>query len=76
MGGRTGAGLPEAAVPRDEYAAKALKKRTPTNLYNARPQWLADAHDAVDAAVAAAYGSLTLSSPYGKPAADTGSDGP
>ena len=40
----------------DEDAAKALKKRTLTNLYNARPQWLADAHDALDAAVAAAYG--------------------
>ena len=43
-------------VPRDEDAAKALRKRTLTNLYNARPQWLADAHDALDAAVAAAYG--------------------
>ena len=29
---------------------------TRTNLYNARPQWLADAHEALDAAVAAAYG--------------------
>ena len=43
-------------VPRDEEALKALKKRTLTNLYNARPQWLADAHDALDVAVAAAYG--------------------
>ena len=43
-------------APRDEDAAKALKKRTLTNLYNARPQWLADAHEALDAAVAAAYG--------------------
>ena len=42
-------------VPRHEAAAKALKKRTLTNLYNARPQWLADAHAALDAAVAAAY---------------------
>ena len=55
MGGRTGAGLPEAASPRDQDAAKVLKKQTLTNLYNARPQWLADAHDALDAAVAAAY---------------------
>ena len=47
---------PKRPVPRDEDAAKALKKRTLTNLYNARPQWLADAHDALDAAVAAAYG--------------------
>ena len=33
-----------------------LKKRTLTNLYNQRPVWLADAHAALDAAVAAAYG--------------------
>ena len=33
-----------------------LKKRTLTNLYNQRPVWLANAHAALDAAVAAAYG--------------------
>ena len=49
-------GYPKRPVPRDEDAAKALKKRTLTNLYNARPQWLADAHAALDAAVGAAYG--------------------
>ena len=49
-------GYPKRPIPRDEDAAKALKKRTLTNLYNARPQWLADAHDALDVAVAAAYG--------------------
>ena len=49
-------GYPRRPVPRDEDAAKALKKRTLTNLYNARPQWLADAHATLDAAVAAAYG--------------------
>ena len=49
-------GYPKRPVPRDEAAAKALKKRTLTNLYNARPQWLADAHAALDAAVADAYG--------------------
>ena len=49
-------GYPKRPVPRDEEAAQALKKRTLTNLYNARPQWLADAHEALDAAVAAAYG--------------------
>ena len=27
-----------------------------TDVYDARPQWLADAHAALDAAVAAAYG--------------------
>ena len=40
-------GYPKRSVPRDEDAAKALKKRTLTNLYNARPQWLADAHGSV-----------------------------
>ena len=53
-------GYPKRPVPRDEDAAKALKKalkkRTLTNLYNTAPQWLADAHGALDAAVAAAYG--------------------
>ena len=49
-------GYPRRPVPRDEGAAKGLKKRTLTNLYNARPQWLADAHAALDAAVASAYG--------------------
>ena len=47
---------PKRAVARDAAAAKALKARTLTALYNARPQWLADAHEALDVAVAAAYG--------------------
>ena len=50
------AGYPRRAVPKDEDAEKKLTKRTLTNLYNARPQWLADTHTALDAAVAAAYG--------------------
>jgi type II restriction/modification system DNA methylase subunit YeeA len=33
-----------------------LKKRTLTNLYNARPSWLAEAHRKLDEAVFAAYG--------------------
>ena len=49
-------GYPKRPVPRNDEAARALKKRTLTNLYNARPQWLADAHATLDAAVAAAYG--------------------
>ena len=49
-------GYPRRPVPRNEDAAQQLRKRTLTNLYNARPQWLADAHAALDAAVAAAYG--------------------
>ena len=43
-------------VERDAAAEKALKARTLTNLYNTRPQWLVDAHAALDGAVAAAYG--------------------
>ena len=49
-------GYPPRPVPRDKKAATALKKRTLTDLYNTRPQWLADAHAQLDAAVAAAYG--------------------
>ena len=49
-------GYPQRTVPRNADAAKALTKRTLTNLYNARPQWLADAHAMLDAAVASAYG--------------------
>ena len=48
-------GYPDRIIPRPEYAAE-LKKRTLTNLYNARPAWLDQAHQALDAAVAAAYG--------------------
>ena len=42
---------PTPAAPLDE-----LKNRTLTNLSNQRPQWLANAHANLDAAVAAAYG--------------------
>ena len=49
-------GYPDRILPRDEGAARELKKRTLTNLYNARPQWLANAHAALDEAVADAYG--------------------
>ena len=49
-------GYPKRPVPRDVAAAQQLKKRTLTNLYNTRPQWLTDAHAALNAAVAAAYG--------------------
>ena len=48
---------PDRVLPKDEEAAKALKKRTLTNLYNERPAWLAHAHTGeLDAAVATAYG--------------------
>ena len=49
-------GYPKRPAARDEAAAQALKARTLTRLYNTRPQWLADAHAALDAAVAEAYG--------------------
>ncbi len=49
-------GYPDRILPKTEEAAAILKKRTLTNLYNQRPQWLADAHRDLDAAVAAAYG--------------------
>ncbi len=49
------AGFPKRPVARPGHAAE-LKKRTLTNLYNARPAWLALAHQELDAAVAAAYG--------------------
>jgi type II restriction/modification system DNA methylase subunit YeeA len=47
---------PDRILPVDEAAAKELAKRTLTNLYNARPAWLAHAHQALDEAVADAYG--------------------
>ncbi|HMP09551.1 DNA methyltransferase [Hydrogenophaga sp.] len=50
---------PDRIVPRpglSEADAKALQKRTLTNLYNQRPAWLAMAHEALDQAVARAYG--------------------
>ena len=49
-------GYPKRPVPRGESAAKELRARTLTTLYNIRPQWLADTHAKLDAAVAAAYG--------------------
>ena len=48
-------GFPRRAIAGREAPEKELRKRTLTNLYNARPQWLDDAHAALDAAVAAAY---------------------
>jgi hypothetical protein len=49
-------GYPDRILPKNVEAAVILKKRTLTNLYNERPQWLADAHCDLDATVAAAYG--------------------
>jgi hypothetical protein len=49
-------GYPDRLLPKDEAAAKELRKRTLTNLYNQRPAWLDHLHQELDAAVAAAYG--------------------
>ncbi|HQT30430.1 MAG TPA: hypothetical protein PLE48_00850 [Thiobacillus sp.] len=49
------AGFPLRPVAKPSHEAE-LKKRTLTNLYNARPAWLDHAHRELDAAVAAAYG--------------------
>jgi len=43
-------------LPKDDDTDKELNKRTLTNLYNEGPQWLLDAHRALDEAVFAAYG--------------------
>jgi len=43
-------------IPRDIESARKLKKRTLTNLYNLRPEWLSLAHNKLDEAVAEAYG--------------------
>ncbi len=50
------AGYPKRAVPNAAAPLKELGRRTLTNLYNERPQWLVDAHVELDAAVASAYG--------------------
>ena len=49
------AGFPKRPVAKPCHEAD-LKKRTLTNLYNARPAWLDLAHKQLDRAVAAAYG--------------------
>lgn len=49
------AGFPARPVAKAGHEAE-LKKRTLTNLYNQRPQWLTSIHQKLDAAVAAAYG--------------------
>lgn len=49
-------GYPDRLLPVDEAAAQELTKRTLMNLYSARPTWLANAHAALDEAVADAYG--------------------
>jgi hypothetical protein len=56
------AGIPGRilAIPGQEGV---LRKRTLTNLYNARPAWLANAHRSLDMAVAQAYGWTDYAEP-------------
>jgi type II restriction/modification system DNA methylase subunit YeeA len=49
-------GFPDRLLPRDDAAARTLARRTLTTLYNEMPDWLTEAHRALDEAVAAAYG--------------------
>jgi len=48
-------GFPDRIIAKPGHESD-LKKRTLTNLYNARPAWLDNIHKELDAAVAAAYG--------------------
>ncbi len=49
-------GYPKRPVPHNAATAAELKQRALTKLYNTRPTWLSHAHEALDAAVAEAYG--------------------
>ena len=49
-------GYPDRLLPVSPEAEATLKRRTLTNLYNAKPAWLTHAHKALDEAVADAYG--------------------
>ena len=49
-------GYPKRPVPTPTADLQQLKRRTLTNLYNQRPQWLANAHADLNTAVATAYG--------------------
>ena len=46
---------PDRILPREGFELQ-LAQRTLTKLYNERHAWLAQAHETLDAAVAAAYG--------------------
>jgi hypothetical protein len=53
--GMTTSPYPDRIVARPGFE-KEVAKRTMTSLYNQRPAWLVQAHEKLDAAVAAAYG--------------------
>lgn len=48
-------GYPARVMPINEDAEEVLRRRTLTNLYNASPAWLRNAHSELDQAVAAVY---------------------
>ena len=50
------AGYPDRLRPKSADAAREIRTRTLTNLYNANPVWLRHAHGELDEAAAAAYG--------------------
>jgi len=49
-------GFPSRLLGKNETADYELARRTLTNLYNDEPEWLIEAHRALDEAVAMAYG--------------------
>jgi hypothetical protein len=53
--GMSASPFPDRIVPKHGHEDD-MSKRTLTNLYNERPVWLGAAHEALDRAVAAAYG--------------------
>jgi hypothetical protein len=54
--GRSAAPLSRPHRAEDGRGGGQAQGRTLTNFYNQRPRWLADAHDALDRAVAVSYG--------------------
>ena len=48
--------FPARVLPKSDEAARLLALRTLTALYNEEPAWLSEAHSALNAAVARAYG--------------------
>ena len=58
-------GYPDRLLPVDDKAAEVLRKRTLTNLYNARPAWLDQAHARLDEAVAGPTAGARTGAPGG-----------
>ena len=66
--------LREGWLNPDGISAAELRKRTLTNLYNARPTWLENIHGRLDAAVADAYGWPAGPGGRGDPGASAGAE--